>query len=72
MAQQEEKMSPFARMKVFLKDVQSEMKKVAWPSKEEIKSSTSIVLLLLVILGFVVAVMDFSFKTAVLLLMNLA
>jgi len=72
MAQQEEKQSPFTKTKVFLKDVQMEMKKVAWPTKEEIKSSTSIVLLLLAVLAVVVAIMDFGFRTAVMMLMSLA
>ena len=46
------------------------MSKVAWPTREEVKSSTQIVMLLLVIIAAIVAVFDFGFKHAVLLILR--
>jgi preprotein translocase SecE subunit len=41
------------------------MSKVAWPDKEELKSSTSIVLLMLAILAAIVGVFDTVFQAVV-------
>jgi preprotein translocase subunit SecE len=38
------KSSP-ARLSAFLKDVRSEMRKVIWPSKDEVRATTTIVLI---------------------------
>ena len=38
------KSSP-ARLAAFLKDVRSEMRKVIWPSKDEVRATTTIVLI---------------------------
>jgi preprotein translocase subunit SecE len=34
-----------ARLAAFLKDVRSEMRKVIWPSKDEVRATTTIVLI---------------------------
>lgn len=52
----EPKPSVFARVRQFYDDVRSEMGKVTWPTKDELKSSTSVVL---VLLGIVVAIVYF-------------
>lgn len=47
----------FEKVSQFLKEVQSEMGKVAWPSREELTSSTTIVLAI----SFAMAVFIFLF-----------
>lgn len=65
------KPSVFDQMREFLLDVKAEMSKVAWPSKDELKVSTSVVLLLLVVLAIIVGVYDFIFQKGVMLLTKL-
>jgi len=72
MAKQEEKPSLYEKVRTFLEEVRSEMSKVAWPSKDEIKSSTSVVLMLLVLLAVIIGGMDFLFRTVVVTLLKLA
>ena len=56
----------FARVRDFYQDVMGEMSKVTWPSKDELKSSTSVVLFLLGIIGAIVYVYDIVFQLGVL------
>jgi len=44
----------------FLKEVRQELTKVAWPSKEELRDSTIIVILLSVLLSAFIGVVDFG------------
>lgn len=46
----------------FLKEVRAELKKVTWPSREGVFTSTKVVLLLSVMLGVYVGVVDAFFK----------
>jgi preprotein translocase subunit SecE len=59
-----------ARIQGFYQEVKTEMSKVAWPDKEELKSSTSIVLLMLAILAAIVGVFDFVFQALVVALLR--
>jgi preprotein translocase subunit SecE len=58
-------------IKGFVGEVQAEMKKVSWPSKEQLKESTIVVLVVTVIITLLVGVMDFGLKTIVGLLADL-
>ena len=49
----------FKKIGQFLKEVQSEMGKVAWPTKEELISSTWIVLAISFVLSIFVFIFDF-------------
>jgi len=42
----------FAELKAFFSEVRSELKKVTWPSKEEVYSTTIVVILTTVFFGF--------------------
>jgi len=44
----------------YIKDVIQEMKKVTWPSQEELKGSTMVVILFAIIMGIFVAAVDFG------------
>ena len=49
----------FKRIKVFLLDVQKELKKVSWPTKNEIKESTVIVIIAVGISAVFIGTVDF-------------
>lgn len=53
------------RSKVFLQDVKSEMDKVTWPTREDLKASTTVVLLFLLLLAFMIGTLDFVFMNVV-------
>ncbi len=69
----EVKPSIWNRVRDFYHEVMTEMSKVTWPTKEELKSSTTVVLWVLVVLAGVIYVYDFIFQVTVLgLLRSLA
>ena len=47
------------RVTKFLSEVKSELKKVTWPSRDEVKGSTMVVIVLTFLLAFYVGVVDF-------------
>jgi len=53
----------------FLRDVQGEIRKVTWPTWDELKKATTVIVLLVILLGLVIGLMDsilqFVFVTAV-------
>ena len=63
-----EKLGLVARLKGFVREVRVELSKVSWPNKEEVKSSTSVVLFLLAVLATIVFVYDFVFSKLVIAL----
>jgi preprotein translocase subunit SecE len=63
-----ERPSIFNRLKDFFNEVKVEMAKVAWPSRAELKQSTSIVLMVLGMFGLITFVYDFLFSHVILVL----
>ena len=61
----------FQRARTYLNEVRIELSKVTWPSQSELKASTTVVLIFLVILAVTIGAMDIIFQRAVLLLYNL-
>jgi preprotein translocase subunit SecE len=61
----------FRRSRTYLNEVRIELAKVTWPSQSELKASTTVVLIFLVILATAIGTMDIIFQRAVLLLYNL-
>ncbi|MBM3288808.1 MAG: preprotein translocase subunit SecE [Candidatus Hydrogenedentes bacterium] len=55
----------------FFEDVRSEMKKVSWPTYDELKSLTILVLWSLLISGIVLGVFDFIFNNFMGLILRL-
>jgi preprotein translocase subunit SecE len=49
----------------YVNDISREMKKVTWPSKDELKESTSIVVILCIILSIFTWVIDLSIQTII-------
>lgn len=52
-------------IKGFVGEVQAEMKKVSWPTKEQLKESTIVVFVVTIIITVIVGVMDFGLKNTV-------
>jgi preprotein translocase subunit SecE len=49
----------------YVRDVIAELKKVAWPSWEELKGSTMVVIFFSIVMGFYIAIVDFSLSKLV-------
>ncbi|MFN4244706.1 MAG: preprotein translocase subunit SecE [Brevinematia bacterium] len=54
----------------FFKDVIEEMKKVSWPPKEEVISSSGIVIVFILILAVILGLVDFIASTVIGLLLK--
>ena len=52
----------YKRLGNFLKDVRAELKKVTWPSKNEVTSTTIVVIAATVFFGFYLFFMDIIFS----------
>ncbi len=48
----------FSKVQGFLKEVVEELKKVAWPTRKELKSSTGLVVVMMVILVIFIGLID--------------
>jgi len=49
----------------YVRDVIAELKKVTWPTWEELKGSTMVVIFFSVVMGFYVAIVDFGLSKLV-------
>ena len=57
-----EKIRWYKRLWNFLRDVRSELKKVTWPSRAEVTSTTIVVIAATVFFGFYLFFMDLAFS----------
>ncbi len=57
---------PIARVTTYVRQVVSELRKVIWPTRKELVTYTSVVLVFVVIMVSLVAAFDFAFTQAVL------
>jgi len=55
----------YKRMGAFLKDARAELKKVTWPSRAEVTSTTIVVIVATVFFGFYLFFMDAVFSWAI-------
>lgn len=54
----------------FLREAKAELKKVNWPSREEVLTSTRIVIISIIIIGAAIALIDFVVKTVIFALLG--
>ena len=47
-----------AKTKKFVQDVQVEMKKVTWPSRNELRGSTTVVIVTVIIIAIFIGIVD--------------
>ncbi len=52
----------FGRLGKFLREVRAELKKVAWPTRKELVSSTVVVIVLVVVVGAFIGLIDLVFS----------
>ena len=61
-----ERLGLFSRMALFLRQVMFELKKVVWPTKEQMVTYTAVVVVFVIIMGLIIAALDFAFVQIVL------
>ncbi len=66
----DQNLSFFARVKKYLREVRQEMKKVAWPSREELTTYTVVVFGMTTILTLVIFALDWGLNKAILNILN--
>jgi preprotein translocase subunit SecE len=47
----------------FVRGVRSELRRVSWPNRDQLRQSTAVVLIIVIVLGAYVAAWDFVFRT---------
>ena len=62
-----ERLGLFGRTSLFLRQVMFELKKVVWPTKEQLVTYTAVVVVFVTIMGLIIAALDFAFVKLVLL-----
>ena len=60
------RLGPIGRVTTYVRQVASELRKVIWPTRKELVTYTSVVLVFVIIMVSLVAVFDFAFTKAVL------
>ncbi|NOR14644.1 MAG: preprotein translocase subunit SecE [Candidatus Aminicenantes bacterium] len=61
----------YKRLVPFLKEVKAEVKKVTWPSKNEVYSTTIVVIFATIFFGFYLYIMDLLFSYVIKQLENI-
>ena len=62
MASEEKKVGFFKRIARCFREMKSELKKVVWPTFKQVKNNTGIVIVALILVGVIIAVLDFFFQ----------
>lgn len=63
-----ERLGWFGRMSLFLRQVTFELKKVVWPTKDQLITYTSVVVVFVIIMGLIIAAFDSAFVKLVLVI----
>ncbi len=50
------------RSAIFVQDVRGEVRKVTWPTWEDLRKSTVVITILVIVIGIVIGIMDFLFS----------
>ena len=61
-----DKPSVFARLALFIRQVIAELRKVIWPTRRELITYTTVVIIFVLIMAAIVAALDFVFARGVL------
>jgi preprotein translocase subunit SecE len=65
-AHSSERLGLFSRIALFLRQVMFELKKVVWPTKEQMVTYTAVVVVFVIIVGLIIAALDFVFVQLIL------
>jgi len=55
----------FEKIKQFIKEVKSELKKVVWPTRKDTIASTSVVVILVLIIALFLGLVDFGLSRVI-------
>jgi len=66
-----EKVKLGARIKKFFKDYKSELKKIVWPTKQQVIKNTSVVVFVIIVIAAFIGVLDLIFGLGIKALANL-
>ena len=58
--------NPFTRVSIFIRQVLAELRKVIWPTRKELITYTTVVVVFVIIMASIVSVFDFVFTKGVL------
>lgn len=61
----------FARMKSYFIETKSELKKVTWPSKDQMKQNTAVIIVFIILIGLFLFAFDMAFSGLFSLLTNI-
>ena len=61
-----EKLNPFSRVWLFVREVIAELRKVIWPTRKELITYTGVVVVFVLIMASIIAVYDYVFSRGVL------
>lgn len=50
-----------ARVKRFFKDTKAELKKVTWPTKEQLIHNTGVIIVFIILIAIILSVLDLAF-----------
>ena len=65
-------MAVIERTRTFLQEVVVETKKITWPEREDLKESTTVVIISVVILAFILGVVDWGLSWVMKQILKLA
>ena len=63
--QQPQKRGVLAGTRRFARDVRGELRRVTWPDRDQLRQSTAVVLIIVLVLAVYVAAVDFVFQNLV-------
>jgi preprotein translocase subunit SecE len=63
--------NPFRSTRIFLGEMVGELQKATWPTKSELRDSTIVVIVAVVIMGIFTSISDFSLTQVVVLFTDL-
>jgi preprotein translocase subunit SecE len=63
--QQPQKRGVLSGTRRFARDVRGELRRVTWPDREQLRQSTAVVLIIVLVLAVYVAAVDFVFQSLV-------
>jgi len=63
--------NPFRKIRIFAAETNTELKKTVWPTRTELRDSTIVVIVAIILLGTFIALADFSVYSWIQLLTNL-
>ncbi len=66
------KRGPITRLRIFLDEVKKEMAKVTWPTLDELKVSTKVTMIMLLLMAAIILGFDLVFNQFITLLLKVA